>query len=123
MYPNIASTYEAGLHILLQLQTSSNACLTDCKAWRVFSAKLLQHHQLLLVGCTYHIFDSGGFTAAICLKESHITIHTWPEFELLTLDIYLCNYQKNNAPKCQLLAQANIDYFKATVLQKHEIYR
>lgn len=39
----------------------------------------------------YHVFGKeNGLTGIIVLKESHASIHTWPESELMTLDIFMC---------------------------------
>lgn len=35
-------------------------------------------------------FNGGGFTGTFVLAESHATVHTWPEYGLATLDIYMC---------------------------------
>ena len=37
-----------------------------------------------------HPFDGGGTSGAIILAESHMSIHTWPENGLVTLDIFVC---------------------------------
>ena len=42
-------------------------------------------------GLSYHIFKPQGLTINILLKESHITIHTWPEKGKCTIDIFSCS--------------------------------
>jgi spermidine synthase len=37
-----------------------------------------------------HQFDGQGVTAVSVLAESHISIHTWPEFKYAGVDIYTC---------------------------------
>ena len=34
--------------------------------------------------------QKGGMTGYAMLAESHISIHTWPEYQKVTLDIYTC---------------------------------
>jgi len=34
--------------------------------------------------------DFGGFTGMLVLSESHASVHTWPEYSLATLDVYMC---------------------------------
>ncbi len=37
-----------------------------------------------------HQFEPAGYTAAALLTESHITLHTWPEFGAVQIDIFTC---------------------------------
>jgi S-adenosylmethionine decarboxylase len=39
----------------------------------------------------FHVFGKGcGFTGILVLSESHASVHTWPEVDLMTFDIYMC---------------------------------
>lgn len=40
---------------------------------------------------TGHLFSPQGRTIVFILSESHFTIHTYPEHNYITLDIYICN--------------------------------
>lgn len=37
-----------------------------------------------------HPFLGGGVSGAVILAESHESIHTWPEEEFVSLDIFVC---------------------------------
>lgn len=40
-----------------------------------------------------HLHDFGaraGFTGVALLAESHISIHTWPEYDHAAIDIFMC---------------------------------
>jgi S-adenosylmethionine decarboxylase proenzyme len=37
-----------------------------------------------------HKFSPQGITGVVLLAESHITIHTWPEFNYTAIDIFTC---------------------------------
>jgi len=37
-----------------------------------------------------HRFSPMGCSVVVILKETHISIHTWPEFRFAALDIFLC---------------------------------
>ncbi|PKL41614.1 MAG: adenosylmethionine decarboxylase [Candidatus Riflebacteria bacterium HGW-Riflebacteria-1] len=37
-----------------------------------------------------HQFNPTGYTATALLAESHITLHTWPEFLSVQIDIFTC---------------------------------
>lgn len=37
-----------------------------------------------------HKFHPRGITGIVLLAESHIALHSWPEFDYLAIDIYTC---------------------------------
>jgi S-adenosylmethionine decarboxylase len=115
--------YTPGLHLLLRLQCARINYLCNMEQWLIFARKALAMHGMEVVGEVTHIFEGGGFTVAICLKESHLCIHTWPECGCLTMDIYLCNYRKDNSDTVRALAAAHIAYFEAAIVQQNEVYR
>lgn len=115
--------YSPGLHKLLTLRVPDAQKLTGLDSFEAFTDTILEKHGLEKVGFSAHIFENGSFTAAVCLKESHICIHTWPEFSQLTLDVYLCNYLRDNSLKVKEVGAAYIAYFEAEVLNDFEINR
>ncbi|EJL76109.1 S-adenosylmethionine decarboxylase family protein [Chryseobacterium populi] len=112
-----------GLHILLTLETELEDLLLDSNGFLQYIKTILKGKEVEIVGITNHIFENQSFTSAVCLKESHLCIHTWPEFKQLTFDVFLCNYTQDNTGKVEIIADEVIRYFKAKTLQKHTIYR
>lgn len=43
-----------------------------------------------IVTSTFHRFLPHGVSGAIIISESHLAIHTWPEYKYASLDIYTC---------------------------------
>lgn len=115
--------YSPGLHKLVTLEVLDSAKLTDSAGFVARTQKLLAQFALEQVGIVSHDFDNQSFTISVCLKESHICVHTWPEFSQLTLDVYLCNYLKDNSDTVKAVTAAYIDYFDATILKDFEINR
>ena len=115
--------YSPGLHLLLTLRVNDVNLLTSLDEFISFSKELIANEDLKIVGISSHSFDTCGFTAAICLMESHICIHTWPEFNQLTLDVYLCNYLKDNSTKVLKIGDAFKAYFEAEVLNETLVNR
>ena len=46
---------------------------------------------LHIVGECFHQFKPSGVSGVLILKESHFTIHTWPEYNYASVDLYLCD--------------------------------
>ncbi|GAA4925356.1 S-adenosylmethionine decarboxylase [Mucilaginibacter defluvii] len=115
--------YQPGLHILAEFTTAKTEYLSACSPCRFLFNKLIDKLSLSKVGEVYHEFDGGGFTAVICLTESHLSIHTWPEFGLATFDIFLSNYQKDNSDKVKQFYAEVLAFFDGVEHQKNEITR
>ncbi len=115
--------YTPGLHILSEFSSGKTARLTSSLSCKKLFDELISANKLEKVGEVYHDFENGGFTAVVCLTESHLSIHTWPEYELATFDIFLSNYKKNNTNKVHAIYNAVIDFFEGTEKQKTEITR
>lgn len=56
-----------------------NALLEACHA-----------HQLRVIQAVKHEFFPQGLTAAVILSESHATIHTFPEWQQVYMDVFTC---------------------------------
>jgi S-adenosylmethionine decarboxylase proenzyme, Bacillus form len=53
------------------------------------------------------VYDSYGFTAFALLKESHVSLHTYPEENAAFIDVFTCG--KSNP---RIIMDVLIDYFK-----------
>jgi len=115
--------YQPGSHIIATLESGSNSKLESYHPFKDFIESLVQLHQLQTLGTVYHNFNPGGFTAVLCLSESHISIHTWPEYNKVNLDIYLSNYLKENDGTVDTIFEAMKTFFDASVIQQHKLIR
>lgn len=43
-----------------------------------------------IIGETFHKFQPVGVTGVVSIAESHICIHTWPEYSYASVDIFSC---------------------------------
>ena len=43
-----------------------------------------------VLGSHFHRFEPIGITGLLCLSESHLSIHTWPEHGYAAVDMYTC---------------------------------
>ena len=58
-----------------------------------------------------------GITLTLLLAESHLCLHTWGEYQTVTLDIYVCNVTQDNSGKADALYGVCKNIFKP--LQHH----
>lgn len=116
-------SYQPGTHLIATLQSSRQELLSRCDAFRLLADVLITRYGLQKLGDVYHNFDPSGFTAVVCLSESHLSIHTWPEHGLLNMDIYLSNYLRSNDDTVSGLYAAIKDHFAATVVSEQILKR
>lgn len=115
--------YQPGLHILATISTQKIGLLEKSAPMKIFFDDLIQHLSLEKVGEVYHDFEGGGFTGVVCLTESHLSIHTWPEYQLATFDVFLSNFRQNNHEKVRTIYAALVKFWEATEISFNEIER
>lgn len=108
--------YQPGLHIIAEVSSNRRPLLETFNAVKILLDSQVNTHHLTKLGEVYHDFSPGGYTAVICLSESHISLHTWPEYGRINLDIYLSNYQRSNDDTAKKIFEALVAFFGADVL-------
>jgi S-adenosylmethionine decarboxylase len=115
--------YKKGLHLIADIDTTHVNSLMLAHPFMEEMMPAIEKLALHVVGTVVHDFTNGGFTISICLTESHLCVHTWPEFGKVTLDVFLSNNYHINDNKGRLLLEICKHYFKADTMQLQEIYR
>lgn len=119
-----------GLHLVADLQgcacepglLSDEAVLTQHLRRAVLAAGLT------VVGEAFHRFPDngaqpGGVTGTVLLAESHVAMHTWPEFGVVTLDVYVCNYSADNTVRAEQLMEALLALFSPAGVSRQRLLR
>ncbi|MGZ5038535.1 MAG: adenosylmethionine decarboxylase [Usitatibacter sp.] len=97
-----------GLHIIADLYNCQKGeLLASSQKLRELCVNACTGVGLTVLGDHFYQFDgadgtqSGGATGAVVLAESHLAIHTWPERDGATLDVYVCNFTADNTDKAE----------------------
>jgi len=77
-------------HILYDLWVADGAMLERVDPWRRILTEAAQICGFTVVGEQFHQFEPVGVTGILLLSESHMSVHTWPEEKLATLDLFTC---------------------------------
>jgi spermidine synthase len=114
-----------GLHLIGDLTgcRCDPQLLLDGERFRAKCLEMVAAAGLTTMDATFHQFDGSGFTGTIVLAESHLAIHTWPERQGLTLDVYVCNYSADNSAKARQLFDQLVEYFQPAEVGTHEVHR
>jgi S-adenosylmethionine decarboxylase len=107
--------YHPGTHLIATLITDEKIHLEEYGAFQSMINEMVQSHGLIKLGEVYHNFSPAGYTGVVCLSESHLSIHTWPEHGRINIDIYLSNYLRNNDGTVGSIYDAIIKHFNAVI--------
>ncbi|OYU94864.1 MAG: S-adenosylmethionine decarboxylase [Bacteroidetes bacterium B1(2017)] len=115
--------YKKGLHIVCDLEDASEDALCNMDGFKTLVEGLILKHQLQSTGSVYHHFELKGYTAVVGLTESHLSVHTWPEFGRVTYDIFLSNFLQVNDSVCEHISKEIQTFFGGKVSQIHKLSR
>ncbi len=120
-----------GLHLTADLSgcRQNLPLMTDVDALRRTCLDLVRASGLTVVGELFHAFpgmtegESGGITGTVLLAESHLALHTWPEQQAVTVDVYVCNFSTDNDSKAASLLDALIALFSPDDANRQSLRR
>jgi len=79
-----------GIHIIVELHGLERGLLDDAERLEEILTEATTKSGATVVGTVFHNFSPHGVTGVIGIKESHLSIHTWPEFGYAALDVFTC---------------------------------
>jgi spermidine synthase len=114
-----------GLHVLASLyECGAESLLTDAEAVLGEVRDAVAAEGLTRVAdCRHRFVEGGGVSAVVVLAESHVAVHTWPEFRAVTLDVYTCSYHRDNSAAARGLIDRLARSFAAGRTLRQEVQR
>ena len=79
-----------GRHLMLELNNCNPKLLDDLPYLKDAITQAAQEVGAHIVGESFHQFNPHGVTGILAIAESHICIHTWPEYGYAAADIFTC---------------------------------
>jgi S-adenosylmethionine decarboxylase len=62
-----------------------------------------------VLGTSHVLFPNGAITLVLILAESHLSIHTWPEEDLIAIDLFSCGAIDGEAVISELTRSLRLD--------------
>lgn len=79
----------AGTHLVIELWNAQN--LTSITKIKKILKDAINACNATLLKIDLHKFSpNGGISGMAIIMESHLSIHTWPEYNYAALDIFVC---------------------------------
>jgi len=79
-----------GRHILVEYYNCDGAVLKDAALIEQSMNDAALEAKATVVESVFHHFNPWGVSGAVIVAESHLTIHTWPEYGFASADFFTC---------------------------------
>ena len=82
--------HQLGTHLLVEMYDCQNlpAQVEDLQSQMEHAAALMG---ATIVASRFHAFNPQGLSGVVVIVESHLAIHTWPEYQCACVDLFTCS--------------------------------
>ncbi len=107
-----------GRHIIMDASGCNPETLNNLEVLKQILVDAAERANATVLNVAFHHFTPQGVSGVVVISESHLSIHTWPEYGYAALDFYTCG---DADPKlaCEYVAEK----LGATSVQTTEIVR
>jgi S-adenosylmethionine decarboxylase len=82
--------YALGTHLLIELRDCNPEILKSLEKVKKILTSAAKEAKATIVDNSFHEFNPFGISGVVVIAESHLTIHTWPEYCYAAVDIFTC---------------------------------
>jgi S-adenosylmethionine decarboxylase len=79
-----------GRHLLLELKICNKEVLDDLESIKDCLNEAAVQSGATVVGESFYHFSPCGVSGVVNIAESHIAVHTWPEYRYAAVDVFTC---------------------------------
>jgi len=79
-----------GRHLLLELFDCDSDAINNLEAVKGALVEAAKRAHATIVDVVFHEFNPFGVSGVVVIAESHLSIHTWPEYRYAAVDIFSC---------------------------------
>ena len=84
-----------GEHVLAEFHECDNTILNDIGEVKELMLEAAKIAKANVVEKYFHKFSPYGISGILVLAESHLAIHTWPEYNYAAVDFFTCSKNCN----------------------------
>lgn len=79
-----------GRHIIVEYYDSNPELLNDVEYIEKSMERAAVEAGATIINSTFHHFSPYGVSGVVVIQESHLAIHTWPEYGYASVDLFTC---------------------------------
>lgn len=116
-----------GQHLLVEFYNCNPEVLDDVAGIEKHMNDAARACGATIVQSSFHRFEPWGVSGVVVISESHLAIHTWPEYGYASVDLYTCGDEiqpdaayehlrvvlQAELSETQLLKRGNLELIKA----------
>jgi S-adenosylmethionine decarboxylase len=105
--------------MLLELFDCEADAINNLEAVKGALIEAAKRAQATIVDVVFHEFNPFGISGVVVIAESHLSIHTWPEYRYAAVDIFSCG----DVLKPEVAAAYLVEQFAASRTSVVEVQR
>jgi len=94
-----------GRHLLLELKMCNKEVLDDLDFLRECLNEAAIQSGATVVGESFYHFSPYGVSGVVNIAESHIAVHTWPEYGYAAVDVFTCGNNVDPEKAARLIVE------------------
>jgi len=79
-----------GRHLLVEFYGCDPDALNDVRGIEETMVQAAEEAGATVVKSVFHLFNPHGVSGVVVIAESHLAIHTWPEYGYAAVDLFTC---------------------------------
>jgi S-adenosylmethionine decarboxylase len=79
-----------GKHVLIELIDCNHNLLNDVEYLRKALSDVATQIGATVIKDSFYQFTPHGVSGVVIIAESHLSIHTWPEYNYAAVDVFTC---------------------------------
>ena len=112
-----------GKALSVELYNCNRDILNDVTLVEQYLQEAALEAKATIVETVFHLFSPYGVSGVVVISESHLAIHTWPESGDVTLDVYVCNFSRNNSDRARAVYARVIEALEPEDRVEHQVVR
>ena len=84
-----------GRHIIVEFYDCNPEILNDVVHIQNSMEEAAEEASATIINSTFHHFSPYGVSGVVVIQESHLAIHTWPEYGYASVDLFTCGETVN----------------------------
>lgn len=94
-----------GRHIIAEFVDCDSSLLNDMAKIRTILTEAARQSGATVVDSVFHHYNPHGLSGVVVIAESHLSIHTWPEYGYASVDFYTCGNRVDPWRACHYMRE------------------